>query len=61
MKICIWWYCNEGYDILIVVDMWRVFLERLVKGIFVCVCVVDEIKKILDVNKIEGFSKLYNI
>lgn len=39
----------------------RALSERPVKGTSACVCVVDETKKTLDVNKIEGFSKLHNI
>lgn len=30
------------------------------KGTSACVCAVDETKKILDMNNIEGFSKLNN-
>ena len=35
--------------------------ERPVKGTSACVCAVDETKKSLEVNKIDGFSKLHNI
>ena len=31
------------------------------KSKFACVCIVDETKKTLEVNKVEGFSKLHNI
>ena len=41
--------------------MRRALSERPVKGTSVCVSVVDETKKNLDVNNIEGFSKLPNI
>lgn len=41
--------------------MRRALSERAVKRTSVCVCVVDESKKTLDVNKVEGFSKLHNI
>lgn len=61
MKTCIRRYCNEGHDILTAADMRRALSERPVKGTSACVCVVDETKKTLDVNKIEGFSKLHNI
>ena len=61
MKTCIRRYCNEGHDILTAADMRRALSERLVKGTSACVCVVDETKKTLDVNKIEGFSKLHSI
>jgi len=60
-------YCNEGHDILTAADMRRALSERPVKGTSACVCVVDETnnihtyKKTLDVNKVEGFSKLHNI
>ena len=61
MKTCIRRYCNEGHDILTAADMRRALSERPVKGTSASVCVVDETKKTLDVNKIEGFSKLHNI
>ena len=41
--------------------MKRALSQRPVKGISACVCVVDETKKTLERNKIEGFSKLHNI
>jgi len=41
--------------------MRRALSERPVKGTSACVCVVDETKETLDVNKVEGFSKLRNI
>ena len=61
MKTCIRRYCNEGHDILTAVDMRRALSERPVKGTSASVCVVDETKKTLEVNKIEGLSKLHNI
>ena len=61
MKTCIRRYCNEGHDILTAADMRRSLSERPVKGTSASVCVVDETKKTLEVNKIEGFRKLYNI
>lgn len=61
MKTCIRRYCNEGHDILTAADMRRALSERPVKGTSASVCVVDETKKTLEVNKIEGFSKLHNI
>ena len=61
MKTCIRRYCNERHDILTAADMRRALSERPVNGTSPCVCVVDETKKNLDVNKIEGFSKLHNI
>lgn len=60
MKVFICRYCNEGYDILFVDDMCRVFLECFVKGILVCVCFIDVSKKIFDVQSVEGFSSYYN-
>ena len=41
--------------------MRRALSERPVKGTSASVCVVDKTKRTLDVNKIEGFSKLHNI
>lgn len=60
MKTCIRRYCNEGHDILTAADMRRALSERPVKGTSACVCAVDEAKKTLEVNKIDGFSKLHN-
>lgn len=53
MKFSIRIYCNEGYDVLIVVDMRNVLIEYLVKGIIVAVSVVKELEKLFLVNKIE--------
>ena len=60
-KTCIRRYSNEGRDILTAADMRRALSERPVKGTSASVCVVEETKKTLEVNKIEGFSKLHNI
>ena len=60
-KTCIRRYCNEGRDIPTAADMRRALSERPVKGTSASVCVVDETKKTLEVNKIKGFSKLHNI
>ena len=61
MKTCIRRFCNEGHDILSTGDMRRVLSERPVKGTSACVCEVDEAKITLEVNKIDGFSKLHNV
>ena len=61
MKTCIRRFCNEGHDILSKGDMRRVLSERPVKGTSACVCEVDEAKITLEVNKIDGFSKLHNV
>lgn len=60
MKTCIRRYYNEGHDILTAADMRRALSERPVKGTSACVCSVDEAKKELKVNKIDGFRKLHN-
>ena len=60
MKTGIRRYCNEGHDILTATDMRRALSERPVKGTSACVCAVDEAKNTLEVNKIDGFSKLHN-
>lgn len=41
LKCVVRCYCNEGYDILLVVDMYGVFKVWLVKGCIVVVCEVD--------------------
>ena len=61
MKTCIRRFCNEGHDILSAGDMRRALSERPVKGTSACVCEVDEAKITLEVNKIDGFSKLHNV
>lgn len=61
MKTCIRCFCNEGHDILTAGDMRKALSERPVKGTSACVCEVDESKRTLEVNKIDGFSKLHNI
>ena len=53
-------YCNQGHDINSAADMRTALLERPVRGITASVCVIDEKKKNLKVNKIDGFSKLHN-
>ena len=61
MKTCNRRFCNEGHDILSAGDMRRALSERPVKGTSACVCEVDEAKITLEVNKIDGFSKLHNV
>ena len=60
MKSSIHCYCNEGHDINSAADMRTALLERPVRGVTASVCVIDEKKKNLKVNKIDGFSKLHN-
>lgn len=60
MKVVIRIFCNEGYDIFEVNDMYIVLKEWQVKGIIVVVCFVDELNKNVEVRKLEGFSKFYN-
>ena len=60
LKTCIRRFCNERHDILLAGDMRRKLSERPVKGTSGCVCEVDEAKITLEVNKIDGFSKLHN-
>ena len=61
MKTCIRRFCDEGHDILTAGDMTSALSERPVKGTSACVCEVDEAKLTLEVNKIDGFSKLHNV
>ncbi|CAH3129954.1 unnamed protein product, partial [Pocillopora meandrina] len=61
MKTCIRRFCNEAHDILSAGDMRRALSERPVKGTSACFCEVDEAKITLEVNKIDGFSKLHNV
>lgn len=61
MKASIRRYCNEGHDVLTAADMRKALSERPVKGTSACVCAVDEANISLEVNKIDGFSKLHNI
>ena len=62
MKTCIQRFCNEGHDIQSAGDIRRALSERPVKGTSACVCEVDEAKITgLEVNKIDGFSKLHNV
>ena len=53
-------YCDEGHDINCAGNMRTALLERTVRGVSVSVRVIDEKKKNLNVNKIDGFSKLHN-
>ncbi|PFX11528.1 hypothetical protein AWC38_SpisGene24698 [Stylophora pistillata] len=61
VKTCIRRFCNEGHDILTAGDTRTALCERPVKGTSACVCEVNESKRTLEVNKIDGFSKLHNI
>ena len=60
MKTSIRCYCNEGHDINSAADMRTALLERPVRGVTASVCVIDEKKKNLKINKIDGFRKLHN-
>ena len=61
METCIRLFCNEGHDILLAGDMRRALSERPVKGTSACIYEVDEAKITLEVNKIDGFTKLHNV
>ncbi|XP_078352890.1 uncharacterized protein LOC144637689 [Oculina patagonica] len=60
MKSSIRCYCDEGHDINCAVDMRTALLERPVRGVTASVCAIDEKKNTLNVNKIDGLSKLHN-
>ena len=53
-------YCDEGHGINCAANMCTALLERPVRGVSASVCVIDEKKNNLQVNKIDGFSKLHN-
>ena len=53
-------YCDEEHDINCAADMRNALLERPVRGLTAFVCAIDETKKNLKVNKIDGLSKLHN-
>jgi len=59
MKSSIRCYCDEGHDINCAAHMRNAPLERLARGVSASVCVIDEKKNNLKVNKIDGFSKLH--
>ena len=54
-------FCNEGNDILTAGDRRRALFERPVKGTSTSVCEVDEAKIALEMNELDGFSKLHNV
>ncbi|KAL9969858.1 hypothetical protein ACROYT_G022126 [Oculina patagonica] len=60
MKSSIRCYCDEGHDINCAVDMRTALLERPVRGVTASVCAIDEKKNTINVNKINGLSKLHN-
>ena len=60
MKSSIRCYCDEGHDINCAANMRTALLERPVRGVSASVCVIDDKKNNLKVNKIDGFSKLHN-
>ena len=60
MKSSIRCYCDEGHDINCAANMRTALLERPVRGVNASVCVIDERKNNLKVNKIDGFSKFHN-
>ena len=60
MKSSICCYCDEGHDINCAANMRTALFERPVRGVSASVCVIDEKKNNLKVNKIDGFSKLHN-
>ena len=53
-------YCSEGKDVLSGKDMRTALSERPVRGTIACVCLVNETRKTLEVNKMDGFSKYHN-
>ena len=59
MKSSIRRYCDEGHDINSATNMRTALLERPVQGVSASVCAIDEKKNNLEVNKIDGFSKLH--
>ena len=61
MKSAIRRYCSEGNDVLSAKDMCTALSERPVRGTTACVCLVNETQKTLEVNKVDGFSKYYNL
>ena len=56
MKSAIRQYCCEGNDVLSAKDMRTALSERPVRGTIACVCLVNEIQKTLEENKMDGFS-----
>ena len=60
MKSSIRCYCDEGHNINCAASMRSALLERPVRGVSASVCVIDEKKNNLKVNKTDGFSKLHN-
>ena len=56
MKSSIRASCNEGHDVLTVVDMRDALTKHPVKGTTAAVRIVDESKHTLRINKIEHFS-----
>ncbi|KAK3751918.1 hypothetical protein QZH41_007936 [Actinostola sp. cb2023] len=60
MKSSIRRCCNEGHDVLYANDMRTSLSERPHRGTTACVCSIDETKKTLEVNKIDGFSEYNN-
>ena len=60
MKSSIRCYCDEGNDINCAANMRTALLERPVRGVSASVCVIDDKKNNLKVNKIDGFSKLHS-
>ena len=60
MRSSIRCYRDEGHDINCAANMRTALLERPVRGVSASVCVIDEKKNNLKVNKIDGFSKLPN-
>jgi len=59
MKSSIGCYCDEGHDINCAANMRTTLFERPVR--IASVCVIDEKKNNLKVNKTDGFSKLHNL
>ena len=53
-------FCNEGHDVLTASDMHMALNERPVRGCTASVCLLNEIKKDLDIKKIQQFSAMHD-
>jgi hypothetical protein len=60
LKSSIRTYCNEGNNVLSASDMKKALQQHPVKGTMSCVTVIDESKKSLHINKLEGFNSYHN-
>ena len=60
MKSAIRRYCSEGNDVLSAKDMCTALSERPVRGTTAFVSLINETRKVLQVNKVDGFSRYHN-